>query len=401
MSNPSLKLPEPPAELAELSRELCTRIVNAIDADGPMPFQRYMAMALYEPGLGYYVNGLHKFGAAGDFVTAPEHGRLFAMALARQLDPLGSELGPDWTVLELGPGSGALARDVLLQQQNPPAKYLLLEPSAPLRDVQRETLSVLPDDLLRRVEWVAAPPTERFDGAVIANEVIDALPVARFRIGETGIEEARVTVEAGRLAWDCAPAEGRVLRAVDQAFSDLPHPHRVGYASEVCVDLPEWLNAVTAALNRGIALIIDYGYPRREYYHPDRNDGTLVCHYRHRAHFDPFAWPGLTDLSAFVDFTAVAEAAQQCGLEIAGFTNQAGFVLGSGIGDVLGQVADAGGDESDDQRQQLMLSGEFKRLVLPGEMGEKFKVMALVRDLDGSLDWTPEAFALSDQLDRL
>ena len=372
---------------------MCTRIVNAIAADGPMPFQRFMAMSLYEPGLGYYVNGLHKFGAAGDFVTAPEHGRLFALAVARQFDRLAGSLGRGWTVLELGPGSGALARDVLLQLERPPANYLLLEPSAPLREVQRETLSSLPDDLLRRVEWVAAPPADRFDGAVIANEVVDALPVARFRLGEAGIEDARVSVEAGRLAWDYAPAAGRVLRAVEHVFSDLPEPPGVGYTSEVCVDLPEWLETVTASLNRGLALMIDYGYPRREYYHPDRSDGTLVCHYRHRAHFDPFVWPGLTDISAFVDFTALAEAGQQCGLEVAGFTNQAGFVLGSGVGDALEQVTD--------DRERMRLSGELKRLVMPGEMGEKFKVLALLRDAGGSLGWTPGAFTLTDQLGRL
>ncbi|HKL51537.1 MAG TPA: SAM-dependent methyltransferase [Wenzhouxiangellaceae bacterium] len=391
--NRSLKLPEPPAELADLSAQLCTTIVNAIEADGPMSFQRYMAMALYQPGLGYYVNGLHKFGAAGDFVTAPEHGRLFALAIARQLDPLASAIGPDWIALELGPGSGALARDALSQMRNPPARYLLLEPSAPLRDVQRETLSALPADLLQRVEWIAAPPAERFDGALIANEVIDALPVTRFRLAETGIEEARVKVEAGRLAWEYAPAHGRVLGAVEHVLDDLPERPGVGYTSEICVDLREWLDTVTTPLNRGLALMIDYGYPRREFYHPDRNDGTLVCHFRHRAHFDPFAWPGLTDLSAFVDFTAVAEAARACGLEIAGFTSQAGFVLGSGVADQLDQTIDA--------RDRMALSGELKRLVLPGEMGEKFKVMALVRDMNDGPDDSFGAFALSDQVDRL
>jgi len=358
-----------------------------------MPFQRYMEMALYEPGLGYYVNGLHKFGAAGDFVTAPEHGRLFALALARQIDPLALELGPDWTVLELGPGSGALARDLLAQLQSPPAKYLLLEPSAALREVQRETVSTLPADLRSRVEWLAAPPEDPFDGAVIANEVVDALPVACFRVGETCIEEVSVTVEAGRLAWNYSPARGRVLDAVEHALSDLPERPGVGYTSEVCVDLPEWLETVTAPLHSGLALMIDYGYPRCEYYHGDRNEGTLVCHYRHRAHFDPFVWPGLTDISAFVDFTAVAEAARRCGLEIAGFTSQAGFVLGSGVADALEKVTD--------DRERLQLSGELKRLVLPGEMGEKFKVMALVRDIDGKLYWTSDAFMLTDQLDRL
>lgn len=372
---------------------MCTRIVNAIGEAGSISFQRFMAMALYEPGLGYYVNGLHKFGAPGDFVTAPEHGRLFALALARQLDQAASALGPDWTVLELGPGSGALARDVLLQLEHTPSKYLLLEPSAPLREVQRETLDELPENLRARVEWIAVPPEERFSGAIVANEVVDALPVERFRLAERGIEQSRVTVENGRFAWSTAPAEGRLLAAVEHLVSDLPEPLGAGYVSELCVDLPEWLATVTAPLSRGLALLVDYGYPRREYYHPDRGDGTLVCHYRHRAHFDPFVWPGLTDISAFVDFTAVAEAAEQSGLDVAGFTSQAGFVLGSGVADQLEQVTD--------ERDRMRLSGELKRLVLPGEMGEKFKVMMLARDFDHEPDHGLDAFALSDQLARL
>ena len=368
---------------------MCTRIVNAIEAEGSIAFSRFMAMALYEPGLGYYVNGLHKFGAAGDFVTAPEQGGLFALAIARQLDAAAETLDSDWTVLELGPGSGALARDVLLALEHKPAKYRLLEPSAPLREVQRETLADLPDDLRARVEWIAAPPETDFSGVVLANEVIDALPVERFRIAESGIEQARVVFENGCFGWSGGPAGKRLREAVEHIVSDLVQPPGAGYVSEVCVDLPAWLATVTAPLARGLVLLIDYGYPRREYYHPDRNDGTLVCHYRHRAHFDPFVWPGLTDISAFVDFTAVAEGGQRAGLDVAGFTHQAGFVLGSGVAERLAEVAD--------ERERLRLSGELKRLVMPGEMGEKFKLLALARDLDCALD----AFAFSDQLGRL
>ena len=368
---------------------MCTRIVNAIEADDAIVFSRFMAMALYEPGLGYYVNGLHKFGAAGDFVTAPEQGRLFALAIARQLGDVAQTLGRDWTVLELGPGSGALARDVLLQLEHKPARYLLLEPSAPLREVQRETLVDLPDDLRARVEWIAAPPKAQFSGAIIANEVVDALPVERFRIAESRIEQLMVTVDAGRFAWSSRPAGGRLLAAVEHLTEDLVEPPGPGYVSEVCVDLADWLATVAEPLDRGVVLLVDYGYPRREYYHPDRNDGTLVCHYRHRAHFDPFVWPGLTDISAFVDFTAVAEGGQRAGLDVAGFTHQAGFVLGSGVAERLAEVAD--------ERERLRLSGELKRLVMPGEMGEKFKLLALARDLDCALD----AFAFSDQLGRL
>ncbi|MBS3743257.1 MAG: SAM-dependent methyltransferase, partial [Wenzhouxiangellaceae bacterium] len=237
--------------------------------------------------------------------------------------------------------------------------------------------------------WIGAPPASEFDGAIIANEVVDALPVERFGMTGSGIDQYRVTIKNGRLAWSTAPAEGRLLESVEHIVSDLAEPPGPGYVSEVCVDLAAWLATVTAPLARGLVFAVDYGYPRREYYHPDRTEGTLVCHYRHRAHFDPFFWPGLTDISAFVDFTAVAEAGRRVGLEIAGFTNQAGFVLGSGIAERLDAVTD--------ERERIRLSGELKRLVLPGEMGEKFKLLALVRDFEHS----PDAFALSDQLGRL
>ncbi len=354
-----------------------------------MPFERYMHMALYEPGLGYYVNGLQRFGAGGDFITAPEQGGLFAQALAGNLDRVVDELGPDWTLLELGPGSGALARALLPALGRPPTRYLLLEPSAALRQVQQETLRTLPEHLARRVEWIDAPPARSFEGALIANEVVDALPVQRFRIAGDRTEAGCVAWNGQRFEWAWVEAGEALAEAAEEIRADLPEALGSGYSSEVCPHLAEWLEAVTEPLARGIALLVDYGYPRREYYHPERSAGTLVCHYRHRAHFDPFVWPGLTDLSAFVDFTALADGARRCGLEVAGFTSQAGFVLGSGVGEQLEHV--------DDEIERLRLAGEFKRLVLPGEMGERFKVMALTRDCRPAL---PE-FRFSDQLGRL
>ena len=387
--DPSLKLPEPPSELAELSAQLCTRIVNAIAEQGPLPFDRYMAMALYEPGLGYYVNGLHKFGQDGDFVTAPEQGQLFAAALATTLNEVGNAIGPDWVLMEAGPGSGALARDLLQLLDQPPQQYLLLEPSAALREVQAATLADLPDALKRRIEWIAAPPTDGFQGALVANEVIDALPVSRFEITEAGFQELAVQVDGNRLNWTHRVPGERLLSAVQHLLDQLPEVLPKGFRSEVCVDLPDWFKTITAPLQTGLALMIDYGYPRAEYYRAERSDGTLVAHYRHRAHFDPFVWPGLTDLSAFVDFTALAEAALDVQMEVAGFTSQAGFVLGSGVIQRL--------EQSRNEIERLELAGELKKLTLPGEMGEKFKVMALSRNLDLTLD----AFGISDQTHRL
>jgi SAM-dependent MidA family methyltransferase len=385
-----MSLPAPPDELATLSRRLGQRIVERIERDGPLPFDEYMKLALYEPGLGYYVNGLHKFGGGGDFVTAPEQGGLFAEGIARQCDEVAERLGEDWVVFELGAGSGALAAALLQALDRPPARYLILEPSATLREVQSETLSALPEELRRRIEWVDRPPETGFGGLVLANEVIDALPVARFEIGEKSeILEQCVTTDEDRLAWTSRPARDRLRRAVEDLQQQLPEPLSAGYASDLCVDLPGWIRTVTEPLTRGLILLIDYGYPRAEYYHPDRSDGTLVCHYRHRAHFDPFVWPGLTDLSTFVDFTAVADAGVEAGLSVAGFTSQAGFLLSAGVHELVDRIAD--------DHRRMERAGELKRLTLPGEMGEKFKVIALTRDFDEPLC----GFELMSQLHRL
>jgi SAM-dependent MidA family methyltransferase len=387
--SPSLSLPEPPAELAELSESLCRKVVAEIERDGPMPFDRFMSMALYEPGLGYYVNGLHKFGRAGDFVTAPEQGGLFAAALARQCDEAAEAIGDEWTLLELGAGSGVLARDLLSALRRPPSEYLILEPSAPLREVQHETLSGLPDELRKRVRWIDSPPTTPFTGVILGNEVIDALPIARFEIAEGCVREQCVALDGERFGWEDRPPRQRVERAVEALQQRLGRQLPDGYASEVCIDLAGWIETVTEPLARGLVLLVDYGYPRSEYYHPDRSEGTLVCHYRHRAHFDPFVWPGLTDLSAFVDFTAVAEAGHEAGLEVAGFTTQAAFLLALGAHEAV--------DRAGDDEQRLKLAGELKRLTLPGEMGEKFKVLGMTRGLDEGL----RGFGIMSQLHRL
>jgi SAM-dependent MidA family methyltransferase len=381
-------LPAPPDELATLSRDLWARVVRIIEREGPIPFSRFMRMALYEPGLGYYVNGLHKFGAAGDFITAPEEGPLFGQALAAWLDELAAELPTEWTLLELGPGSGALTRTLLEDLNRPPAQVLLLEPSAALREVQDGTLSALTPSLRSRVSWIDAPPAP-FEGAIIGNEVVDALPVERFRIDPGGPVSLGVAVVEGRPVDHPLPAGDRLKQALSAIEGDLAEALPEGYVSEVCVDLAPWIETVTRSLKRGAVLLSDYGYPRREYYHPDRSGGTLVCQYRHRAHFDPFCWPGLNDVSSFVDFTAVADALVTQGMALTGFTTQAGFLLGSGT---LARLEDL-----EDPVERAQRTGEFKRLVLPGEMGEKFKLIAASRDCTAPV----APFLISDQFDRL
>lgn len=384
-----LELPTPPAPLARLSQQLGHRIADDIRRSGPVSFEHYMRMALYEPGLGYYVNGLHKFGASGDFVTAPEQGKLFAGALARQVDEIARSLTGDYLIMEPGAGSGALARDLLSTLSHRPQRYLILETSAALRAVQRETLSELPDEVLQRIEWIDAPPDQPFDGVIIANEVADALPVAVFSIGKDGLQERCVRVHGDRLGWVDQTPRPRLAGAFADLQERLGKQLAVGYSSEICLDLPAWLETISRPLRTGTVLLIDYGYPRSEYYLPERSAGTLVCHYRHRAHFDPFVWPGLTDLSAFVDFSAVADAGARCGLELAGFTTQADFMVAMDAHEAI--------EAATDEATRMRLAGELKRLIMPGEMGEKFKLLGLCRGMEKP----PSGFAFSDQRHRL
>lgn len=380
-------LPEPPAELKQLSDQLSELIRQEIRADGPLPFSRYMEMALYQPGLGYYSAGLHKLGEQGDFITSPELGSLFAACLARQIEPVAQQLGP-YDILEIGAGSGRLAADILQLIDAPcrPRRYLILERSADLRKVQREHLTATAPQWLDRVEWLDQPPIEDWQGVILANEVIDALAVERFRATPAGLEQICVQEAGASFGWSSRPAPARLAAA----FSHLGVELRGAYQSELNLQLPAWLAAVTGSMRRGLALFIDYGYPRREYYQDERNDGTLICHYRHRAHDDVFFWPGLQDITAFVDFTALAEAADLCGLQVAGYTSQAMFLLGCGLEQVLGQLAlnEDGG---------MSLNAQARYLTLPGMMGERFQVMGLGRELGFPL----AGFELLDLCHRL
>ena len=373
----NIDLPVPgPDEIAH-SDALAALISNEIAARGPIPFSRYMELCLYAPGLGYYSAGKTKFGAAGDFVTAPELGELFARSIAQTLAPALRELGDDTDFLELGGGSGRFAVAVLRElaaQDALPRRYLLLEPGADLRERQRTLVAeALPPALAARVEWIDRPPESAWRGVAFANEVLDALPTTRFAMRGSEVYEEHVALAAGNFAREDRPADALVTGAVRHVERYLDAPFADGYRSEILPQLPYWIPAVIGTLERGVALFVDYGYPRSEFYLPERRDGTLVCHYRHRAHADPLHWPGLQDITAFVDFTAVAEAGTDAGFELVGYAPQGQFLLASGLPALLEETAAA------DEVERMRRIGEAKRLTLPGEMGERFQVIAFAR----------------------
>lgn len=387
--------PAPDAAAVRSSLQLAERIQAAIAAaGGAIGFDEYMQMALYEPGLGYYSGGAARFGAGGDFITAPLLSPLFSRTLARQCaDCLAALEQP--VVLELGAGTGEMAADVLAELaalEQLPQQYLILELSAALRAQQRETLQRKVPQLLERVAWLDRLPPQPIEGVLLANEVLDALPVQRFKLQAGAVLELAVGQEGGRFAWVERPAAVELQQAVARIQADLGATLPDGYVSEYCPQLQPWLASLAEVLQRGVMLFIDYGYPRAEYYHPQRHMGTLVCHYRHRAHDDPLILPGLQDLTAFVDFSAVADAGLAAHLELLGFAPQGQFLLGAGLLELVQTALVEPGS-----RESLLLAQQVKTLTLPGEMGERFKVMALGRDFDGPL----RGFSLADQGFRL
>ncbi|MCP1728450.1 SAM-dependent MidA family methyltransferase [Natronospira proteinivora] len=375
-------LPEPPPEALKHSETLRRKILETIDAEGGViSFHRYMEMALYEPGLGYYSAGAQKFGEAGDFITAPEMSSLFSLCLADQAAEVLDRLGGG-DILEMGAGSGAMAAailDHLAAEGKLPDRYLILEVSADLRERQARTIEERAPDLLERVEWIEALP-ERLRGVVLGNEVLDALPVERFRIRGGAVRRLGVARRGQGLGWREMSHDRDLSDRVRAVESELGRKLPEGYESELAVSLQALVEDVGRCLTRGAAVFIDYGLPRREFYMPERHQGTLMCHYRHRAHQDPFLYPGIQDITAWVDFTTVGEAALASGCQLLGFSTQAHFLLGAGIDRHIGGVS------PEDTLVQLKLAQEVKLLTLPGEMGERFKVMGFARgdDLDMS-----------------
>ncbi len=356
-------------------------------AGGWLSFERFMDMALYAPGLGYYSAGAQKFGDGGDFTTAPEISGLFGACVARQCAQVLAALGGG-CIMEIGAGSGRLAADVLTRLEalgQLPSEYWILEVSADLRERQRRHLARHAPRLQGRVQWLDEPPARSFDGLILANEVLDALPVTRFRWYPGRVEELGVGMDEARFAWSpraAAPAVADACRRL--AFSG--GGWDAGYVSEYCPRLAAWTRGVTHGLRRGAALWFDYGLPRSQYYLPERHEGTLLCHFRHRAHGDPFLFPGLQDITAWVDYTLLAEAAHAAGFTVSGFATQSYFLAGLGIDREMHGMA---GDDAD---RFAMLAAQARRLMLPGEMGERFKAMAWLRGLELSLS----GFSLQD-----
>lgn len=372
MSLAPADLPQASPDALAASAALHDIIAAEIAARGGwISFARYMELALYAPGLGYYSGGSRKFGSEGDFLTAPELTPLYGQALARQVAQVLAASAPQ--VIEAGAGSGRLAADLLLALDAlgcAPEHYRILELSGELRARQQATLHERAPRLADRIEWLDELP-ERFSGCLVGNEVLDAMPTHALRWDDgSDVQEGGVGLEDGRLVPAERPATGALLAAAQAMPVARPHLGELGLAARA------WVAELARRLECGAMLLIDYGLPRHELYHPQRDGGTVRCHYRHRVHDDPLWLPGLSDITAHVDFTAVAEAGFDAGLDVLGYTSQAVFLLNCGIGALPGQESGAA---------ELQARGAVNVLISPNEMGELFKVIALGRGLSGPL----------------
>ncbi len=386
-------LPKPDDISLAHSKRVAAFIRERIDAaGGSIAFSEFMHHALYAPGLGYYTAGATKFGAAGDFITAPEVSGVFGAVVARQCAEVLTSL-TGGSILEIGAGSGKLAADILEALETAralPEAYRILEVSADLRERQQSYLEQRVPHLGTRIEWLSELPAGH-RGIVLANEVLDALPVERFVQRAGRVFRQCVTTSNGEFTWDEALAGESLAAAVREIEEERGDPFPEAFRSEVGLAAANWILDVAAALDEGIVLLFDYGVSRREYYASERDDGWLRCHFRHHAHNDPLVLPGIQDVTSWIDFTAIAKAACAAGLDVAGYTSQAQFLISGGLEAVMA------GFDSLSLEGQLELSQQIKTLTLPGEMGENFKCLALRR---GELP-APSGFALADRTHTL
>lgn len=381
---PQNTLPTPSEEAIEHSNALSQQIQRSIRRHGPLTFAQYMEKALYTPRLGYYASGLPKIGQSGDFVTAPEISPIFSHCIARQAMQVLQDL-PEANILEFGAGQGTMAKDILLElnkHQTPLHRYYIMELSADLRARQQETLQAeLPAELFEKIVWLDRLPAKAISAVVLANEVLDAMPFERIRIEPEQALQGFVKFDEtkSKFIWDYQKITQKPLQQfANQLIEHIGKVSELGYETELNLNITPWLKSIYNFLSQGIVLLIDYGYTRQEYYQPARVMGTLRCHYQHRAHSNPFYYPGLQDITAHVDFTAVAESAYEAGLKVTGYTTQAHFLMGAGL-------LEMGSDSDAPIIEQLKVAQQIKTLTLPNEMGETFKVIALSKDLDISL----------------
>ena len=374
-----MNLPQPSPEALEQSGHLVARLHSLIeDQGGWISFATYMAEALYAPALGYYSGGARKFGAGGDFITAPELTPLFGQAIATQIQQIMELSAPH--IIEAGAGTGLLAADLLLELELRgalPESYAILEVSGELRERQFDTLAAKVPHLAPRVRWLDSLP-ERFSGALLANEVLDVMPVHIVAWRADGIFERGVALgESGQFVWADRPVSGKVAEAAEALARPLPSEGE--YVSELNLAGRAWIAELAKRLDKGAMLLVDYGYPRAEYYLDSRSTGTLLCYFRHHAHGDPFLWPGLNDITAFVDFTAIAEAGFEGGLDVLGYTDQANLLFNCGV---LACLARRAPETSPDY---IRSAKAVQRLTGPHEMGELFKVIAMGRGIEQPL----------------
>ncbi len=376
--------PQPSMEAMHHSRELKGRIIEAIeDADGKISFAEYMNLALYAPGLGYYSAGLKKFGRQGDFITAPEISPLFSQCLAIQCRHIMQQSGLN-ILLEAGAGSGIMAIDIMLElerQGTLPEQYLILELSAELRDRQQQAIQARIPHLAARFNWLEQLPAKPFNGIVIANELLDAMPVHLIKLSNTQNFERYVALDQQQqFIWQdhaldnprltAVAAEIRLIHQTMDALNDQPGRD---YISEVNLLAMDWIASIADILNEGAVLLVDYGYSATEYYHPQRHMGTLMCHYQHHRHDDPFYLPGMQDITAHINFSQIARSAKEAGLKLCGFTTQAHFLMAGGLEELTREL------DPDDVLHFSEIARQIKMLTLPEEMGELFKVILLAK----------------------
>jgi len=377
-------LPEPTAEAKQHSLKLTEKINKYIGRHKNLSFSRFMEMALYSPNLGYYAGGLPKIGKAGDFITAPEVSPIFSRCLARQTSQVLDNLSQP-NIIEFGAGQGTMAKDILLELetlQQPLHRYYIVELSSDLRARQQQTIEQhLSADMAAKVVWLDELPKTPIPAVILANEVLDAMPCERIRIEPDHALQGYVTFnqETQNFEWDYQPiTEPGLQKFANQLIKHIGDVSELGYETEINLNIKPWLQSLNDILTEGAVLLIDYGYSRYEYYQPARVMGTLRCHYQHRAHSNPFFYPGLQDITAHVDFTAVAEDAFDAGFKVAGFTTQAHFLMGSGL-------LEMSVDTHADVTQQIKIAQQIKTLTLPDEMGETFKVIGLTKNINQSL----------------